>query len=298
MISLHTISELREQIQAARRKGLVIGFVPTMGNLHAGHISLIDRAKKECDFVVSSIFVNPLQFNDKNDLERYPRTLEADQDKLTQAGCDLLFAPNAMEMYPNGQEQQSIVHVPDVSEGLCGGSRPGHFDGVSTVVTKLFNQVQPDYAYFGEKDYQQVAVIKKMVNDLCIPIQIVTVPTARAEDGLALSSRNGYLSEEERALATGLYQILQEIAEALQERQNAFTGSHSQGLDKPLAVSAILEQASQKLEKRGFKPDYLEIKRAVDLNTATDADTELVILGAAFLGKARLIDNLVITLKN
>ncbi|MFT4531307.1 MAG: pantoate--beta-alanine ligase [Gammaproteobacteria bacterium] len=281
MITVHTVAELREHVANARRSGQRIGFVPTMGNLHAGHITLIDRARSECEFVVASIFVNPLQFNDKSDLQRYPRTLPDDQQKLAQAQCNLLFAPNVEEMYPNGQESQSIVHVPVVSEGLCGGSRPGHFDGVSTVVTKLFNQVLADKAFFGEKDFQQVAVIRKMVNDLCMPIEVVTVPTARAEDGLALSSRNGYLSTEERALATGLYQTLNDVIAAL---------------NAGAALNSTLNKAEQDLEKRGFKPDYIEVRRSKDLAPATTGDDEIVVLGAAFLGSARLIDNIAVTL--
>lgn len=281
MITVHTIAELRQHVRVARHAGKRIGFVPTMGNLHDGHISLIDRARSDSDFVVSSIFVNPLQFNDASDLDRYPRTLPQDQERLTAAQCDLLFAPNVNEMYPKGQDAQSIVHVPVVSEGLCGGSRPGHFDGVSTVVTKLFNQVLPDVAFFGEKDFQQVAVIRKMVDDLCMPIEIVTVPTARAEDGLALSSRNGYLSDQERQLATGLYQTLNEIADALNAGD---------------APNAAIAAATERLNSRGFQTDYLEIRSATDLNEQVSGLSEVVILGAAFLGKARLIDNLVVTL--
>jgi len=281
MITVHTIKELREHVRAARMAGKRIGFVPTMGNLHAGHISLVDRANAETDYVVSSIFVNPLQFNDKSDLQRYPRTLPQDQEKLAAADCDLLFAPDVDEMYPNGQDEQSIVHVPVVSEGLCGGSRPGHFDGVSTVVTKLFNQVLPDAAFFGEKDFQQVAVIRKMVDDLCIPVNVVTVPTARADDGLALSSRNGYLSDEERQLATGLYKTLQEVASELNAGET---------------LEATIATATQRLEERGFRPDYVEVRSSSDLKPAAAGVSEVVILAAAFLGNARLIDNLVVTL--
>lgn len=283
MITVHTIAELREHIRAARQAGRKIGFVPTMGNLHAGHISLIERSRAEDCFTVSSIFVNPLQFNDKDDLARYPRTLPQDQEKLAAAECDLLFAPDVNEMYPNGQDEQSIVHVPVVSDGLCGGSRPGHFDGVSTVVTKLFNQVQPDMAFFGQKDFQQVAVIRKMVADLCMPITIVAVPTKRAEDGLALSSRNGYLSADERQLATGLYQTLNEIGDDL-----------SAGKD----ITELLSAARKRLDSRGFRTDYLEIRRVSDLAPATADDREVVILGAAFLGPARLIDNIQVALNH
>ncbi|PHS66253.1 MAG: pantoate--beta-alanine ligase [Thalassobium sp.] len=281
MITVHTISELREHVRNARSNGRRIGFVPTMGNLHEGHISLIERSLAEGCFTVSSIFVNPLQFNDQSDLARYPRTLPADQEKLAAAGCDLLFAPDVNEMYPNGQDAQSIVHVPVVSEGLCGGSRPGHFDGVSTVVSKLFNQVLPDIAFFGEKDFQQVAVIRKMVNDLCMPVEIVPVATKRADDGLALSSRNGYLNADERALAPGLYLTLTEIAADFKA-------------GKDLAVS--LKEAAERLQQRGFRPDYLEIRRSSDLAPATLGDHSVVVLAAAFLGSARLIDNLQVTL--
>ncbi|MCB2388488.1 pantoate--beta-alanine ligase [Thalassolituus alkanivorans] len=281
MITVHTIRELREHVRNARNSGRRIGFVPTMGNLHEGHISLIERSLTADCFTVSSIFVNPLQFNDKSDLARYPRTLPADQEKLAAAGCDLLFAPDVDEMYPNGQDAQSIVHVPVVSEGLCGGSRPGHFDGVSTVVSKLFNQVLPDMAFFGEKDFQQVAVIRKMVNDLCMPVEIVPVPTKRAADGLALSSRNGYLSAEERALAPGLYQTLSEIADDFKAGKD---------------LSDSLKNAEERLNQRGFRTDYLEIRRTSDLAPATLNDHSVVVLGAAFLGSARLIDNLQVTL--
>src|SRR5690606_413505 len=253
-----------------------------MGNLHSGHISLIDQATANTDFVVSSIFVNPLQFNDKDDLDRYPRTLGADKEQLSAAMCDVLFAPDVDEMYPNGQQGQTIVQVPVVSEGLCGGSRPGHFDGVSTVVSKLFNMVQPDVAFFGQKDFQQVAVIRKMVTDLNLPISIVSVPTMRAEDGLALSSRNGYLSEQERSIATGLYRTLNELAAELQQGKE---------------ISASIKSSIQNLNARGFRTDYIEVRRCHDLKPATAEDQHLVVVAAAFLGGARLIDNIELSLK-
>lgn len=281
MITVHTVRELREHVRAARQAGQRIGFVPTMGNLHDGHISLIERSLHEPCFTVASIFVNPLQFNDKNDLARYPRTLPDDQARLSAAGCDLLFAPDVDEMYPSGQDGHSLVQVPGVSAGLCGGSRPGHFDGVSTVVTKLFNMVQPDMAFFGQKDFQQVAVIRKMVHDLNQPVEVIAVPTKRADDGLALSSRNGYLSPAERQLATGLYQTLTEVAAALQA-------------GNPIADT--LSRATERLNARGFVTDYLEVRRSDNLQPATAADREVVILGAAVLGPARLIDNLPVTL--
>ena len=279
MITVHTISELREHVREARKQGRRIGFVPTMGNLHDGHISLVDNAiQNEC-FVVASIFVNPLQFDDPDDLARYPRTLEQDQAMLAGAGCEVLFAPDVNEMYPEGQDRQTIIHVPEVSEGLCGGSRPGHFDGVATVVNKLFNMVMPDMAFFGEKDFQQVAVIKKMVADLCMPVEIVPVAIKRADDGLALSSRNGYLTEVEREQATGLFQTLQEIAEDFRAHKD---------------VEQTLKTARERLDQRGFRTDYLEIRRTSDLAPATPDDDSVVILGAAYIGKARLIDSLLI----
>lgn len=270
----------------------MIGFVPTMGNLHEGHISLIERSRNEGCFTVASIFVNPLQFNDPDDLARYPRTLEADADKLQAADCQLLFAPDVDEMYPEGQDGQSRVSVPGVSEGLCGGSRPGHFDGVATVVTKLFNMVQPDQAFFGQKDYQQVAVIRKMVADLNMPIDVVSVPTARAEDGLALSSRNGYLTNEECARAPALNKALWAMFHALE------SGS---------TVSAAQVAGKEVLERAELVIDYLEVRHAGSLQPLKDDSLtewrsnkgkplEIVLPGAAHLGKARLIDNIVVEL--
>ena len=215
---IETITELdalRARVRAWRQQGLRVGFVPTMGNLHAGHYSLVMLAWQYADRVVSSVFVNPTQFGPNEDLDSYPRTLAADQDKLFGAGCHLLFAPSVDEMYPHGQAQQTIVRVPGVSEGLCGGSRPGHFDGVSTVVTKLFNMVLPDLAVFGQKDFQQLAVIRTMVRDLNMPVQILSEPIVRADDGLALSSRNGYLTADERATAPVLYRTLKGLELAI-----------------------------------------------------------------------------------
>lgn len=277
LLTVTTVAELRKFVQNAKFKGLSVGFAPTMGNLHAGHMSLIKQAKKHCDVVIASIFVNPLQFNDPSDLTNYPRTLEQDQALLEAHGCDLLFAPTVEEMYPNGQQSQSLVSVPDVSLGLCGGTRPGHFDGVATVVTKLFNMVQADKAFFGQKDFQQLAVIRKMVTDLCIPVEVIGVATERNNEGLALSSRNGYLSNSELTLAPALFKALQEIAIAIQ-----------QGND----FDSTLEQTQHRLTKQGFKVDYLSLCRESDLKPATTEDDKLVILIAAFLGSARLIDNL------
>ena len=277
IITAPSVAELRGHVSQARQRGLSVGFVPTMGNLHAGHMSLVRQAAAQCDFVVASIFVNPLQFNDKDDLSRYPRTFEQDKALLEAHGCHVVFAPDVDEMYPSGQETQTTVSVPDVSEGLCGGARPGHFDGVATVVTKLFNMVQADKAFFGEKDFQQLAVIRKMVADLCIPVDVVGVPTERSDSGLALSSRNGYLNEEELQTATGLYQTLQEVAEAIRQGNS---------------IAPTLESGRERLAQRGFRVDYLELCNAVSLKPATPDDTNLVVLGAGFLGPARLIDNL------
>ncbi|SDI08975.1 pantoate--beta-alanine ligase [Pseudomonas panipatensis] len=278
MNTVKTVRELRAAIARARSEGKRIALVPTMGNLHAGHAALVAKAGQRADFVVASIFVNPLQFGPNEDLDKYPRTLAADQAKLLEAGCHLLFAPGVEEMYPDGMEGQSKVHVPGVSEGLCGGSRPGHFDGVATVVCKLLNMVQPDMALFGEKDFQQLAVIRKLVRDLNIPVQIFGETTVRAEDGLALSSRNGYLSDEQRAIAPVIQRTLKQIGEGLRGGSRDFP--------------ALLEEGRRQIEQAGLRIDYLEIREALTLRPATQEDKSLVILAAAFLGTTRLIDNL------
>ncbi len=275
-----TITDLRAAVTRARTEGKRIGFVPTMGNLHAGHIALVKKAGQRADFVVASIFVNPLQFGPNEDLASYPRTLAADQEKLFEAGCHLLFSPSVDEMYPHGQAMQTIVRVPGVSEGLCGGSRPGHFDGVSTVVSKLFNMVLPDLAVFGQKDFQQLAVIRTMVRDLNMPVQIIGEPIVRAEDGLALSSRNGYLSADERAAAPALYRTLKQLAETIRGGERDYI--------------TLLLQGQQALQAAGLRPDYLEIRDATNLQPAAADTRELVILAAVFLGKTRLIDNLLV----
>ena len=241
-------------------------------------MALVTKAAQRADFVVASIFVNPLQFGAGEDLDKYPRTLAADQEKLLQAGCQLLFAPSVEEMYPDGMAGQTRVSVPQLSEGLCGASRPGHFEGVATVVSKLFNMVQPDLAVFGQKDFQQLAVIRALVHDLNMPIQIIGEPTVRAEDGLALSSRNGFLSPDQRAVAPVVYRVLSQIAEAIKQGQRDF----------PALIGAQLKQ----LEAAGLRPDYLEIRHAKTLRPALSEDRDLVILVAAFLGTTRLIDNL------
>lgn len=282
MITIHTIAELRSALSKERFKGKRIGFVPTMGNLHEGHLQLIDQAKANSDVVVSSIFVNPLQFGAHEDLDNYPRTLRDDQSKLESRGCDYLFAPTDAEVYPHGREAQTQVEVPVISDMYCGASRPGHFRGVSTVVTKLFGMVQPDVAIFGEKDFQQLMVIRRMTEDLSLPVEIQGAPIARNEHGLALSSRNGYLSEEELEIATQLNKTLRYASEQIKSGNKDF--------------QALQEQAQSALEEAGFKRDYYVICRREDLQPANDQDTELVILAAAYLGPARLIDNIQINL--
>ena len=281
MNTVKTVRELRAAVARARSEGKRVGLVPTMGNLHSGHAALVVKAAQRADFVVASIFVNPLQFGPTEDLATYPRTLPADQETLLQAGCHLLFAPSVEEMYPHGMEDQTLVSVPHLSEGLCGASRPGHFDGVATVVSKLFNMVQPDLAIFGQKDFQQLAVIRALVRDLNMPIQIIGAPTVRAADGLALSSRNGYLSEEQRAAAPALYRVIKHIAEAIH------IGEHD--------LNFLLANGVDQLKAAGFRLDYLEIRNATTLRPTTAEDHDLVILAAAYMGSTRLIDNLHLT---
>lgn len=278
MNTVSTLAALREQVNAARQSGQRIALVPTMGNLHAGHMSLIETAHRHAGFVVASVFVNPLQFGPGEDLDSYPRTLADDQHKLEEAGCHLLFTPSVALMYPQGMQGQTLVHVSGVSEGLCGGSRPGHFDGVATVVTKLFNMVQPDVAVFGEKDYQQLAVIRKMTGDLNTPVEIVGAPIVRGADGLALSSRNGYLDAAQLKTAPALYQCLQQSVAGIQSGRRDY--------------AAVLQEAAASLQAAGMRPDYLELREAGSMQPATADSRELVILAAAFLGNTRLIDNI------
>ncbi len=255
-----------------------VAFVPTMGNLHEGHLSLVRRARSLGDQVVVSIFVNPMQFDRADDLAAYPRTLEEDTRLLEAEGVELLFAPDAAAIYPESLETHTRVEVPVISEGLCGAARPGHFTGVATIVCKLFNLVQPHLAVFGKKDYQQLLVIRKMVADLAIPVEIHGEPTVREADGLAMSSRNNYLSAEERQRAPALYQTLQQTAERLRAGAGEFDALEAEG--------------RARLEAAGLRPDYYEIRRAEDLARPGANDRHLVILAAAFLGRARLIDNL------
>jgi pantoate--beta-alanine ligase len=277
MLTIETAADLRREVSAWRRAGERVGFVPTMGNLHAGHYSLIDIARRRCDRVVASVFVNPTQFGPNEDYTRYPRTLEGDRDGLAQAGCDLLFAPSVETMYPFGAQVAVSVRVPVVTEPLEGTFRPGHFDGVATVVTRLFNLVQPDIAVFGRKDYQQLLTIRRLVADLSLPIEIVAGETLREASGLAMSSRNQYLSDAERELATTIHRTL------LRMRDSVAAGA---------AISEVEADAAAALDAAGFRTDYAAIRRAEDLAPAGDRRSDLVGLIAARLGTTRLIDNL------
>ncbi|MBV2130696.1 pantoate--beta-alanine ligase [Arsukibacterium indicum] len=272
------IDELRAQINSWRRAGQKIAFVPTMGNLHQGHLQLVDVAKSRADKVIVSIFVNPMQFGQNEDLANYPRTLDADVAGLSQHAADAVFTPTPQLMYPRGLEAQTFVEVPQLGDLHCGANRPGHFRGVSTIVCKLFNLVQPDIACFGKKDFQQLAIIRQMVIDLSLPIEIIGVATERASDGLALSSRNGYLSDDERAKAPALYQVLQQL------KAQIAGGNHDYRM--------LEQQAKAQLAAAGFAPDYINISNQQSLVLATTATEPKVILAAARLGTTRLIDNL------
>lgn len=278
MQSITEIKSLRSQIKAWRQAGLSIALVPTMGNLHLGHFSLVEKAKMMADKVVVSIFVNPMQFGANEDLDNYPRTLDEDKRGLADLETDIVFTPSVETIYPNGLAAQSFVDVPDISLGYCGGSRPGHFRGVATVVTKLFNLVQPDYACFGEKDFQQLQVIKTMARDLSIPVEVIGVSTMREVSGLAMSSRNGYLSNEQKNSATALFKVLNNCAEQLKSGNTDF--------------ATLEETAKQSLQQAGLKPDYFSIAQRDTLKAATLDDNKFVILAAAYLGSVRLIDNL------
>jgi pantoate--beta-alanine ligase len=282
MLMVQEITPLRQQLAAWRRNGERIAFVPTMGNLHAGHLRLVEEARCQAKRVVVSIFVNPLQFGAGEDLDAYPRTPSEDASQLEHAGVDLLFLPSEQTIYPHGREGITHVEVPGLGEVLCGASRPGHFRGVTTVVCKLFNLVQPDVACFGNKDFQQLAVLRRMVRDLDIPVEMVGVDTVREADGLAMSSRNGYLSSDERQRAPALYQALQATAAKLLAGERDYT--------------ALEEQASLHLQQSGLRADYFSIRRAEDLRAAAPQDRRLVILAAAYLGRTRLIDNIPIEL--
>ena len=282
MLIIEPLPLLRQQIRRLRMEGKRVALVPTMGNLHDGHMKLVDEAKARADVVVVSIFVNPMQFDRLEDLARYPRTLQEDCEKLNKRKVDLVFAPSVKEIYPNGTETHTYVDVPGLSTMLEGASRPGHFRGVSTIVSKLFNLVQPDIACFGEKDFQQLALIRKMVADMGFDIEIVGVPIMRAKDGLALSSRNGYLTAEQRKIAPGLYKVLSSIADKLQAGER--------DLDEIIAI------AGQELNEKGFRSDDIQIRDADTLLEISENSKRAVILVAAWLGDARLIDNKIVEL--
>lgn len=282
MLIIETLPLLRQQIRRLRMEGKRVALVPTMGNLHDGHMKLVDEAKARADVVVVSIFVNPMQFDRPEDLARYPRTLQEDCEKLNKRKVDLVLAPSVKEIYPNGTETHTYVDVPGLSTMLEGASRPGHFRGVSTIVSKLFNLVQPDIACFGEKDFQQLALIRKMVADMGFDIEIVGVPIMRAKDGLALSSRNGYLTAEQRKIAPGLYKVLSSIADKLQAGER--------DLDEIITI------AGQELNEKGFRADDIQIRDADTLLEVSENSKRAVILVAAWLGDARLIDNKIVEL--
>jgi pantoate--beta-alanine ligase len=276
-----TIAAVRERVRAWRSEGLRVAFVPTMGNLHAGHVSLIEAARRHGERFVASIFVNPMQFGPNEDFAHYPRTPRDDERMLAGAGCSLMFMPDVTEIYPNGAERATRIEVPGLSRILDGEFRPGHFEGVSTIVAKLFHIVEPDVAVFGEKDFQQLTIIRRMVADLCMPVEIVGAPTVRDHDGLAMSSRNQYLTAAERALAPQIYVALEAAAARVRAGDVEF---------------ASIERAGfHELERTGFRPDYFCIRKADDLGHATAQARELVILTAARIGKARLIDNVQVT---
>ena len=277
-----TISGLRDNLSTHRIRGQSIGFVPTMGNLHDGHLALIKQAKETNDIVVCSIFVNALQFGLNEDWDKYPRTYDSDCAKLDQSDCDYLFFPDDSEMYPNGLDTQSRVICPTMTDVLCGASRPGHFEGVTTVVSKLFNIVQPDEAIFGIKDYQQLAVIKRMTQDLCLPVKIVAAPIHREADGLAMSSRNSYIKKEERPKVKVLKEVLELIAQQIKAGNMDF-------------IKLELE-AKKRIQFEGFRADYVTISHSKTLQPAAIDDRQITILGAMYTESARLIDNISICL--
>ena len=281
MDTVTTIAAVRERVRQWRRDGQRVAFVPTMGNLHPGHISLIDVARERGDRFIASIFVNPMQFGPNEDFAHYPRTPTNDAGLLAAAGCDLMFMPDVAEIYPAGSQSGTRVTVPELSGILCGEFRPGHFDGVSTVVAKLFSIVAPDVAVFGEKDFQQLTIIRRMVADLCIPIEIVGASTVREADGLAMSSRNQYLTAAERKIAPRLHQALSRAVKHLLAGKSDY--------------ASIERTELEALRQAGFRPDYLSVRDAESLMPPTEASRHLVVLVAARLGKARLIDNLQLT---
>ena len=282
METVSSLHGLRSVVGRWKRAGHTIALVPTMGNLHDGHISLLNHAREQADRTIVSIFVNPIQFGKGEDYERYPSTLAEDKNKLEKYGLDLLFTPDLEALYPGGTDTDTRVNVPELSNILCGEYRPGHFTGVATVVAKLLNNAQPDVALFGEKDYQQLLVIKRMARDLCLPAEIAGLPIVREPDGLAMSSRNAYLSPGERRRAPEIYRTLKAAASRLRKGASD--------------LEEIEKQAIERLEQAGFKPEYFSIRRTEDLKLPAPQDTRLSILAAAWLGPARLIDNIKVRL--
>lgn len=276
------IAALREQIKQFKRDGRTVAFVPTMGNLHEGHLTLVKKARELADIVVVSIFVNPMQFDRTDDLNNYPRTLEADLSKLTAEGVELVFTPTPEVMYPDGLDKQTFVEVPGISHMLEGASRPGHFRGVSTIVAKLFNIVQPNFACFGEKDFQQLAVIRQMTTDLALDIEVIGVATVREMDGLAMSSRNSNLTIDERQRAPVLARTMRWISSAIRGGRDDY--------------ASVIEDATDQLRAADLQPDEIFICDAKTLQAITSETTQAVILMSAFLGKTRLIDNQVLDL--
>ena len=282
MTVVHTREELAEHIAEWRRHNEHIALVATMGNLHSGHLALVDLAREHAERVVVSIFVNPTQFGEGEDFDEYPRTLERDTRRLRTMSADLIFAPSVETVYPFGLEDATTISVPRLTDNFCGASRPGHFDGVTTVVARLFALTQPDVAVFGQKDYQQQLVVRHMVGDLNLPVTVVTGETVREDSGLALSSRNQYLTDEERDVAPQLYAVLCEIGDDLQSGKRDY--------------DELERAAVAKLSESGFVVDYLSIRRAQNLEIPDRDCDELVVLAAVHLGDARLIDNIVVTI--
>jgi pantoate--beta-alanine ligase len=278
MDTVTKIAAVREHVRRWRSEGRRVAFVPTMGNLHPGHVSLIEAAARHGDRFIASIFVNPMQFGPNEDFAHYPRTPTQDERMLDEAGCNLMFMPDVKEIYPNGSERATRVDVPGLSRILDGEFRPGHFEGVSTIVATLFHIVEPDVAVFGEKDFQQLTVIRRMVADLSMPVEIVGAPTVRDADGLAMSSRNQYLTSTERPVAPRIYATLQAAAQRLSTGDVEFASIERFGVEA--------------LTKLGMKPDYFAVRRAEDLAAPANDTKHLVVLTAARLGKARLIDNI------
>lgn len=281
MIVIETNDELHEQLREWRHDGEHVGLVPTMGNLHSGHASLVDIAREHAERVVVSVFVNPTQFGEDEDFDEYPRTLERDTRRLKQNRADILFSPSVETVYPYGIEQATLVTVPYLTDNFCGSFRPGHFDGVTSVVARLFAIVRPDVAVFGQKDYQQQLVIQRMAADLSLPIKVIVAPTVREDDGLAMSSRNSYLTAEERAVAPTFHATLDAIGQQLQ------SGNHD--------YAALEAEATAVLERHGFRIDYVAIRRADDLSELDQGCDEIVVLAAVHLGGTRLIDNVVVS---